>query len=59
MHHPVPSTPEVLEPAYHMWLSVRDMARLDYLMLLDGEWDGPDTGDANAGAYTDLGGVYD
>lgn len=27
-------------PAYHMWLSTRDMARLGLLMLREGEWDG-------------------
>ena len=27
-------------PAYHMWLSTRDMARIGYLMLREGEWDG-------------------
>ena len=27
-------------PAYHMWLSTRDMARLGYLMLREGQWDG-------------------
>lgn len=27
-------------PAYHMWLSTRDMARLGLLMLRQGEWDG-------------------
>lgn len=27
-------------PAYHMWLSTRDMARLGYLMLRKGKWDG-------------------
>jgi len=27
-------------PAYHMWLSVRDMARVGYLMLRDGDWAG-------------------
>jgi CubicO group peptidase (beta-lactamase class C family) len=27
-------------PAYHMHLSTRDMARVGYLMLRDGEWDG-------------------
>jgi CubicO group peptidase (beta-lactamase class C family) len=25
-------------PAYHMWFSTRDMARLGYLMLRDGRW---------------------
>jgi len=25
-------------PAYHMWLSTRDMARIGYLMLRDGTW---------------------
>jgi hypothetical protein len=27
-------------PAYHMWLSTRDMARLGYLMLRGGKWNG-------------------
>jgi CubicO group peptidase (beta-lactamase class C family) len=27
-------------PAYHMWLSTRDMARLGYLMLREGNWNG-------------------
>jgi CubicO group peptidase (beta-lactamase class C family) len=27
-------------PAYHMWISTRDMARIGYLMLRDGDWDG-------------------
>jgi CubicO group peptidase (beta-lactamase class C family) len=27
-------------PAYHMWLSTRDMARVGLLMLRQGEWDG-------------------
>jgi CubicO group peptidase (beta-lactamase class C family) len=27
-------------PAYHIWLSTRDMARIGYLMLREGEWDG-------------------
>lgn len=27
-------------PAYHMWFSTRDMARLGYLMLRNGMWDG-------------------
>lgn len=27
-------------PAYHMWLSTRDMARIGLLMLRQGEWDG-------------------
>lgn len=27
-------------PAYHMWLSTRDMARLGYLMLREGNWEG-------------------
>ncbi len=27
-------------PAYHMHLSTRDMARIGYLMLRDGEWEG-------------------
>jgi CubicO group peptidase (beta-lactamase class C family) len=27
-------------PAYHMWLSTRDMARLGLLMLRGGEWNG-------------------
>ena len=27
-------------PAYHMWFSVRDMARVGYLMLRDGNWAG-------------------
>lgn len=29
-----------LYPAYHIWLSTRDMARIGYLMLRDGMWDG-------------------
>ncbi len=29
-----------LYPAYHIWLSTRDMARIGYLMLRDGVWDG-------------------
>ena len=29
-----------LYPAYHIWLSTRDMARIGYLMLRDGNWDG-------------------
>jgi len=29
-----------MHPAYHMWLSTRDMARLGYLMLREGEWAG-------------------
>lgn len=27
-------------PAYHMWFSTRDMARIGLLMLREGEWDG-------------------
>ncbi len=27
-------------PAYHMWLSTRDMARIGYLMLRRGQWNG-------------------
>jgi CubicO group peptidase (beta-lactamase class C family) len=27
-------------PAYHIWLSTRDMARIGYLMLRHGKWDG-------------------
>ncbi len=27
-------------PAYHIWLSTRDMARIGYLMLRQGKWDG-------------------
>jgi CubicO group peptidase (beta-lactamase class C family) len=27
-------------PAYHMWISTRDMARIGYLMLHKGRWDG-------------------
>jgi CubicO group peptidase (beta-lactamase class C family) len=27
-------------PEYHMWLSTRDMARIGYLMLRKGEWEG-------------------
>ncbi len=27
-------------PAYHMWISTRDMARIGHLMLNQGEWDG-------------------
>jgi CubicO group peptidase (beta-lactamase class C family) len=29
-----------VNPAYHMWLSTRDMARVGYLMLREGDWDG-------------------
>ncbi|HKS07105.1 MAG TPA: serine hydrolase [Gemmatimonadaceae bacterium] len=29
-----------VHPAYHMWLSTRDMARLGYLMLRRGNWNG-------------------
>jgi CubicO group peptidase (beta-lactamase class C family) len=29
-----------IHPAYHIWLSTRDMARLGYLMLREGNWDG-------------------
>jgi CubicO group peptidase (beta-lactamase class C family) len=29
-----------IHPAYHMWLSTRDMARLGYLMLREGNWKG-------------------
>jgi len=29
-----------LYPAYHIWLSTRDMARIGYLMLRKGNWDG-------------------
>lgn len=29
-----------IHPAYHIYLSTRDMARLGYLMLREGEWDG-------------------
>jgi len=29
-----------MHPAYHMWLSARDMARLGLLMLREGEWNG-------------------
>ncbi|HSG08600.1 MAG TPA: serine hydrolase [Longimicrobiales bacterium] len=29
-----------VNPAYHMWLSTRDMARVGYLMLREGEWNG-------------------
>jgi CubicO group peptidase (beta-lactamase class C family) len=29
-----------MHPAYHMYLSVRDMARIGYLMLRDGNWNG-------------------
>lgn len=29
-----------LYPAYHIWLSTRDMARVGYLMLQKGNWDG-------------------
>lgn len=29
-----------MHPAYHIWLSTRDMARLGYLMLREGNWDG-------------------
>ena len=27
-------------PAYHIWLSTRDMARIGYLMLRNGRWNG-------------------
>jgi len=27
-------------PAYHIWLSTRDMARIGYLMLREGKWNG-------------------
>ncbi len=27
-------------PAYHMWISTRDMARIGHLMLNEGKWDG-------------------
>lgn len=29
-----------VNPAYHMWLSTRDMARVGYLMLREGDWNG-------------------
>lgn len=29
-----------VHPAYHMWLSTRDMARIGYLMLREGNWNG-------------------
>lgn len=29
-----------VHPAYHMWISARDMARLGYLMLREGNWKG-------------------
>ena len=29
-----------VHPAYHMWLSTRDMARVGYLMLREGNWAG-------------------
>ncbi|MBI3682199.1 MAG: serine hydrolase [Acidobacteria bacterium] len=29
-----------VHPAYHMWLSTRDMARIGYLMLREGNWAG-------------------
>ena len=29
-----------VNPAYHMWISTRDMARIGHLMLNHGEWDG-------------------
>jgi CubicO group peptidase (beta-lactamase class C family) len=29
-----------VNPAYHMWLSTRDMARVGYLMLREGNWNG-------------------
>lgn len=29
-----------IHPAYHMWISARDMARLGYLMLREGNWQG-------------------
>ncbi len=29
-----------MHPAYHIWLSTRDMARLGYLMLREGNWAG-------------------
>lgn len=33
-------TTRSLYRAYHMWLSTRDMARIGYLMLRDGNWNG-------------------
>jgi len=29
-----------VNPAYHIWLSTRDMARVGYLMLREGSWNG-------------------
>ncbi|MDH5804496.1 MAG: beta-lactamase family protein [Gemmatimonadota bacterium] len=29
-----------VNPAYHMWISTRDMARIGYLMLREGNWNG-------------------
>lgn len=31
-------TTRSIHPAYHMWFSTRDMARLGYLMLREGKW---------------------
>lgn len=36
-----------VNPAYHIWLSTRDMARVGYLMLRDGAWDGRQVIDAD------------
>ena len=33
-------TTRSIYPAYHMWFSTRDMARLGYLMLCNGNWSG-------------------
>jgi len=33
-------TTRSVHQAYHMWLSTRDMARIGYLMLRQGEWNG-------------------
>ncbi len=35
-----------VNPAYHIWLSTRDMARVGLLMLRDGAWDGRQVIDA-------------
>lgn len=34
-------------PAYHMWISTRDMARIGYLMLHEGRWEGEQVVPAN------------
>jgi len=36
-----------VNPAYHIWLSTRDMARIGYLMLHDGTWNGRQVIDAD------------